>query len=390
MLIGPVLEGGLRLRLTTPLVSVPYVASHRGRDGVVRRRRRGRRRRRDRRTSPAGTAARTSPIEPDASSASYPLAMAAVVGGRVQVAGLHRTSAQGDIRFADLLAAMGCTVDDDGAGSPFVRDPAAPLRGIDVDMADVSDLVPTLAAVAVTASTATTISGVGFIRGKESDRLGDLAAELGRAGAAVTVLDDGLRIEPSATLARGVPRDAPRPPPGDGVRGARDRGRRPRRRGSGRRHQVLARLLAGPRALVGGLMVPGRRWGVRMVGRDGGAGHGLVRTARPRQWLKNVLVFAAPGAAGVLDELARPRPHRPRVRRRSASPPAASTSGTTPSTSTPTASTRGSASARSPPAIVPVATAKVVGTVLPVLALVVAAGDRAVGDGRPSWPSTSS
>ena len=41
-----------------------------------------------------------------------------------------------------------------------------------------SDLVPTLAAVAVTASTPTTIRGVGFIRAKESDRLGDLAAEL--------------------------------------------------------------------------------------------------------------------------------------------------------------------------------------------------------------------
>ena len=67
-------------------------------------------------------------------------------------------------------------------------------------MGGISDLVPTLAAVAATASTPTTITGVGFIRAKESDRLGDLAAELGKTGTRVTVLRDGLRIEPAASL----------------------------------------------------------------------------------------------------------------------------------------------------------------------------------------------
>ena len=70
-------------------------------------------------------------------------------------------------------------------------------------MADVSDLVPTLAAVAATASTPTRIRGVGFIRDKESDRLGDLADGLATLGAQVEVLDDGLRIAP-ATLHGGV------------------------------------------------------------------------------------------------------------------------------------------------------------------------------------------
>jgi 3-phosphoshikimate 1-carboxyvinyltransferase len=67
-------------------------------------------------------------------------------------------------------------------------------------MADVSDLVPTIAAVAVTAATPTTIRGVGFIRNKESDRLGDLATELRKTGAAVDVTDDGLHIEPVTEL----------------------------------------------------------------------------------------------------------------------------------------------------------------------------------------------
>ncbi len=145
-------------------------------------------------------AGRDQSIEPDASSASYPLAMAAVAGGRVQVRGLHRDSAQGDAVFADLLGQMGCTVDDDIDGLAVTRDPARPLTGIDVDMADISDLVPTLAAVAATASTPTTISGVGFIRAKESDRLGDLAAELRTLGADVAVTADGLRIAPAGPL----------------------------------------------------------------------------------------------------------------------------------------------------------------------------------------------
>jgi 3-phosphoshikimate 1-carboxyvinyltransferase len=139
-------------------------------------------------------------IEPDASSASYPLAMAAVAGGSVRVRGLHRASSQGDARFADLLGAMGCDVDDDAAGIAVARRPGAALTGIDVDMADASDLVPTLAAVASVASTATSIRGVGFIRAKESDRLGDLATELGKLGARVTVEPDGLRVEPAGML----------------------------------------------------------------------------------------------------------------------------------------------------------------------------------------------
>ncbi len=199
MLIGPQLEGGLQLQLSTPLVSAPYVelTAHVmaafGADAVD-----------------VGAAQIHVPgdryrpaeltIEPDASSASYPLAMAAVAGGRVRVRGLRRGSAQGDVAFVDLLGQMGCTVTDDAAGLIVERDATTPLRGIDVDMAGTSDLVPTLAAVAVTASSPTTITGVGFIRAKESDRLGDLAGELAKTGARVAVQHDGLRIDPSPRL----------------------------------------------------------------------------------------------------------------------------------------------------------------------------------------------
>jgi len=90
---------------------------------------------------------------------------------------------------------MGCRVEQ-SSDSVTVRG-CERLTGIELDMSDISDLVPTLAVVALFAATSTRIGGVGFIRGKESDRLGDLAHELRLAGAALDVVDDGLVIHPS-------------------------------------------------------------------------------------------------------------------------------------------------------------------------------------------------
>jgi 3-phosphoshikimate 1-carboxyvinyltransferase len=194
MLIGPYLRGGLSITVTTPLVSRSYleitkaVMADFGHDDVTIGEDRivvgeGRYR--------AGDHA----VEPDASSASYPLAAAAICGGRVEVTGLTKSAVQGDAAFCDVLAAMGCTASRT-TQSTTVEGPQQ-LRGVDIDMVDLSDLVPTLAAVAVFAESPTRIRGVGFIRSKESDRLGDLCAELRRLGAQATETDDGLIIEPS-------------------------------------------------------------------------------------------------------------------------------------------------------------------------------------------------
>ncbi len=193
MMIGPCLPSGLQIQLTTPLVSRSYlgitaaVMASFGVVGVVI----------DENvvTVPAGTYRPTRyTVEPDASSASYPLAAAAIVGGTVHVPGLTQASLQGDARFVDALGDMGCEVVVNGRGTTVTRE--GPLRGIDIDMVDMSDLVPTLAVVAPFAHTATTIRGVGFIRGKESDRLGDLCNELRRVGVRATETDDGLVILP--------------------------------------------------------------------------------------------------------------------------------------------------------------------------------------------------
>jgi 3-phosphoshikimate 1-carboxyvinyltransferase len=192
MLVGPYV-GGIELILTTPLVSKPYleitaaVMREFGVDGVEVGD--------GRVVVPAGRyAPRDTTIEPDASSASYPLAAAAIVGGTVHVPGLTAASLQGDAAFAEVLGEMGCDVVVSANGTSVTRH--GPLRGIDIDMADLSDLVPTLAVVAPFAVSPTTIRGVGFIRAKESDRLGDLVAELRRGGVAAHETADGLRVDP--------------------------------------------------------------------------------------------------------------------------------------------------------------------------------------------------
>lgn len=138
-------------------------------------------------------------VEPDASAASYPLGAAAISGGLVTIKNLSRNSLQGDVEFIDLLARMGCQVAETADGLQIRRDRADGLLGISVDMSQISDCVPTLAVVAMFADSPTVISGVGFIRSKESDRIGDLIGELRKLGANIVETSDGMVIKP-ATL----------------------------------------------------------------------------------------------------------------------------------------------------------------------------------------------
>lgn len=203
MLIGPSMGDGIRIELTTELVSRPYVEltaavmSWFGIEGTTIT---------DRLVEvPKGPYLPASVvIEPDASSASYPLAVAAIVGGSVTVPGLGHSALQGDARFAELIERMGCTVERTADSVRVERDPRRSLTGIDVDMSDISDLVPTVAVVAAVAGGTTRITGVGFIRGKESDRIGDLAGELRKLGVRVDETDDGLIIMPSRDRLHGA------------------------------------------------------------------------------------------------------------------------------------------------------------------------------------------
>lgn len=132
-------------------------------------------------------------VEPDASTASYFLAAAALCGGTVTVPGLGRSSLQGDVRFASVLSSYGADVE---VGDHELRVTGGALRGGTYDLADISDTVPTLAAIAPFAEEPTIITGVGFIRRKETDRIAAVVAELQRLGVRAAELDDGVRVDP--------------------------------------------------------------------------------------------------------------------------------------------------------------------------------------------------
>ena len=197
MLVAPILEHGLKIELTGNVISLPYIAM----SASVMRSFGATVRITDNRIieiDGGGYVGCGFVVEPDASAASYPFAAAAVVGGRVRVEGMRSNMLQGDGRFVDVLRQMGCEILVDQTGVTISRDANNPLQGVDIDMSEISDLVPTLAIVAMFAESPTRIRGVGFIRNKESDRIGDLAHEMRSLGANVVEHEDGLQISPQA------------------------------------------------------------------------------------------------------------------------------------------------------------------------------------------------
>lgn len=138
-------------------------------------------------------------IEPDASNATYSLALAALhPGSKITIEGLGKQSLQGDVGFADVLHQM-------GAGLTFGRDfitlfGTKDLIGIDVNLSAMPDTAQTLAVVALFARGATTLRGLHTLRVKETDRLAALQAELSKLGAEVEIEDDVLTIHPPDSL----------------------------------------------------------------------------------------------------------------------------------------------------------------------------------------------
>jgi len=197
MLIAPILETGLTIELTGDVISLPYIAM----SASVMKSFGAKVRVADSRIieiDGGGYVGCQFAVEPDASSASYPFAAAAVAGGRVRVNGMRSNMIQGDSRFIDVLRQMGCEISEDQVGITVSRGTNKMLQGVDIDMSEISDLVPTLAIVAMFAKTPTRIRNVGFIRNKESDRIGDLASEMRKLGAIVIEHEDGLEISPQA------------------------------------------------------------------------------------------------------------------------------------------------------------------------------------------------
>lgn len=193
LLIGPLCENGLDITVTD-LVSVPYVGITLAmmRDFGVDVDVDG-----DRYVVPSGSyRARTYSVEPDASSASYFFAAAALLGTTVTVPGLGTGALQGDLGFVDVLDRMGARVDVGESGTTVSG--TGRLAGVTVNMRDISDTMPTLAAIAPFATGPTTIEDVANTRVKECDRLDACAENLRRLGVRVETGHDWIRIHPAA------------------------------------------------------------------------------------------------------------------------------------------------------------------------------------------------
>jgi 3-phosphoshikimate 1-carboxyvinyltransferase len=193
LLVGPLTAKGLDITVTE-LVSAPYVditvammkrfgiEVHRDGDTF--------------RVPPQPYASADYPIEPDASTASYFLAAAALTGRDVTIPGLGSRSLQGDLKFAEVLRQMGASVKLAG-DSVAVTGKGGQLHGITVNMRDISDTMPTLAAIAPFADGPVRIEDVYNTRVKECDRLEACAQNLTAMGVPVRTGRDWIEIQPA-------------------------------------------------------------------------------------------------------------------------------------------------------------------------------------------------
>jgi 3-phosphoshikimate 1-carboxyvinyltransferase len=202
MMIGPRLAEGLQIHVVGDLVSRPYVEMTArvmrdfGAQVSVSA---------DSISIPHGQyVSRTYNIEPDFSSAAFPLCAIAIGGGTVRIPQLSASMSQADSEILHILRSMGVAVSIDGMDVVASRQMSTNLQPLTRDMSQCSDLVPAVAVACVFASGVSELNGIGFIRGKESDRLGDVAAELNSLGAKVEVLEDGLRIHGGVPTTAGI------------------------------------------------------------------------------------------------------------------------------------------------------------------------------------------
>ena len=202
------------------------------------------------RVAPGVIAGRDWTVEPDLSNAAVFLAAAAVTGGEVTVAGWPERSTQPGVGILPVLEQFGASVVPGPAGMT-VRGPDT-LAGVDVDLHDVGELTPTVAAVAALAASPSRLRGVAHLRGHETDRLAALATEITALGGDVEETRRRPR-DPAGPAARGRPAVAGlrRPPDGDGGRA--DRAGRARRADRRRRvHRQDHPRLPGPLVHPGG------------------------------------------------------------------------------------------------------------------------------------------
>lgn len=160
------------------------------------------------RTQGGGYRATEYAVEADAATAGYLLSAAAITGGTVTVPSLPGAELQADVALVEVLGSLGSTVTRSG-GDVTVTGPGGPLVGGQTfDLTSYSDMAPTVAVLAAFADGPVEVTGVGFIRGKETDRIAASVAELRRIGVVAEETDDGFVVWPGGRPADATPHGA--------------------------------------------------------------------------------------------------------------------------------------------------------------------------------------
>jgi len=138
-------------------------------------------------------------IEPDLSNAAPFMAAAMVCGGSVEILDWPKSTSQPGDQLRDIFAKMGARIEQNGEGLKIFG--SGEINGIDIDLHDVGELTPTIAAVAALASSPSTLRGIGHLRLHETDRLAALANEINNLGGDVTEGPGELLIKPTNLVA---------------------------------------------------------------------------------------------------------------------------------------------------------------------------------------------
>jgi 3-phosphoshikimate 1-carboxyvinyltransferase len=134
-------------------------------------------------------------VEPDLSNAAPFLAAALVCGGSVSIPDWPTQTTQAGDALVNLLPKLGATVSRDG--SDLVVTGGSEIKGIDVDLHDVGELTPVIAALCALATGPSTLRGIAHLRGHETDRLAALVTEINKLGGKATETADGIHIDPA-------------------------------------------------------------------------------------------------------------------------------------------------------------------------------------------------